>query len=58
LGIPEEKNIPMTLLNRIAEAPIGSTIKNPTKTGKKTIKVTRKLKKRAVLARTLKKIRK
>ena len=58
LGIPEEKNIPMTLLNRIAEAPIGSTITNPTKTGKRRIKVTPKLKKRAVLARTLKKIRK
>jgi len=58
LGIPEEEKIPMTLLNRIAEAPIGSTIRNPTKTGKKVIKVTHLLKKRAVLARTLKKIRK
>jgi len=57
LGIPEEKDIPMTLLNRIASAPIGTTIRNPTKTGKRRIKVTRKLKKRAVLARTLKRIR-
>ena len=57
LGIPEKKNIPITLLNRIASAPIGATIKNPTKTGKRRIKVTSKLKKRAVLARTLKRIR-
>jgi len=54
LGIPEKENIPMTLLNKIAKAKIGDTVSNPTKTGKKRIKVTRLLKKRAVLARTLK----
>jgi len=58
LGIPEEKNIPKTLLNKIIKAPIGSTITNPTKTGKRRIKVTPLLKKRAVLGRTLKEIRK
>jgi hypothetical protein len=57
LGIPEEKNIPVTLLERIRKAKIGTTIKNPTKTGKRTIKVTNKLKRRAVLALTLKRLR-
>ena len=57
LGIPEEENIPITLLEKIRKAEIGTTIKNPTKTGKRTIKVTRKLKRRAVLALTLKRLR-
>jgi len=54
LGIPEEKNIPITLLEKIKKAKIGSTVRNPTEQGKKRIKVTRLLKKRAVLAHTLK----
>lgn len=54
LEIPEEENIPVTLLNAIWYAEIGDTIQNPTKSGKRTIKVTRLLKKRAVLALTLK----
>lgn len=58
LGIPEEKNIPMTLLNKIARTKIGETISNPTKTGRRRIKVTNLLKKRAVLARTLKRLHK
>ena len=57
LGIPERENIPITLLEKIRKAPIGSTIRNPTKRGKRLIKVTRLLKKRAVLALTLKRIR-
>jgi len=57
LGIPEEKNIPMTLLNKIIKAKAGQTIKNPTRIGKKRIKVTRKLERRAILARTLKKMK-
>lgn len=54
LDIPEEDDIPITLLRAIRDADIGDTIKNPTKAGKQTIKVTRLLKKRAVLAITLK----
>ena len=54
LDIPEEDDIPITLLRAIRDADIGDTIKNPTKMGKQTIKVTRLLKKRAVLAITLK----
>ena len=54
LEIPEEENIPTTLLNAIRYAEIGDTIQNPTTSGKRTIKVTRLLKRRAVLALTLK----
>jgi len=56
LGIPVEENIPVTLLRKIARTPIGETITNPTKKGKRRIKVTRLLKKRAVLALTLKEV--
>ena len=58
LGIPEEKNIPFTLLEKIRRTKIGERIRNPTKTGKRLIRVTRLLKKRAVLALTLKRITK
>jgi hypothetical protein len=54
LEIPEKDNIPFTLLEKIKKAEIGTTIKNPTKSGKQEIKVTKKLKKRAVLALTMK----
>jgi hypothetical protein len=57
LGISERDKIPVTLLKRIKNAKIGDTIKNPTSKGKQSIKVTTLLKKRAVLALTLKKIR-
>jgi len=58
LGIAEEDNIPAALLNAIVSAKAGQTIKNPTTKGKKRIKVTRKLERRAILARNLKKIKK
>lgn len=54
LGIPQEKNIPMTLLKKIQSAKAGQTIKNPTMSGYKTIKVTPKLERRAILAIKLK----
>ena len=54
LRIPEEQNIPVSLLSKIKTAKIGSTVKNPTGTGKKRFKVTRLLKQRSVLAHTLK----
>ena len=56
LGIPEEKIIPMTLLKKITKAKTGDTIKNPTKLGKRQIKVTTLLKKRANMVINLKKI--
>ncbi len=53
LGIPMNKKIPKTLLVEIKEAEVGQIIKNPTKTGKRRIKVTETLKKEATLALTL-----
>lgn len=58
LGIPEKENIPFTLLEKIRAAELGSTIYNPTKLGEKKYKVTPLLKKRAVLALNLKRIKK
>lgn len=57
LEIPEKENIPFTLLEKIRVTDIGKTIKNPTKTGKKQIKVTRLLKRRSVAALNVKRIR-
>jgi len=56
LDIPEEKNIPMSLLNKIVSAKAGQTITNPTKLGKRRIKVTRLLERRAIMARNLKRL--
>ena len=58
LGVPLDKKIPMALLNKIVSAKDGDTITNPTKLGKKKIKVTRILERRAILARNLKSISK
>ena len=58
LDIPIAKNIPIGLLNKIIRAKAGDTITNPYKVGKKRIKVTRKLERRAILARTLKRLHK
>lgn len=55
LDIPKKKNIPMTLLKKIVNTPIGETIKNPTSTGKKRIKITKKLKQKAIFAYNVKK---
>lgn len=54
LGIPTEKNIPVTLLNKIIRSKAGNTIRNPTLSGKRVIKVTRLLERRAILAMNLK----
>ncbi|MBU0847617.1 hypothetical protein KKH23_10565 [Patescibacteria group bacterium] len=56
LGIPEERNIPTTLLRAIRRAPLGSTLQNPTRVGKREIPVTRLLKQRAGLALTLRSV--
>jgi hypothetical protein len=53
LGIPIEKNIPMPLLNKVAKTEIGKKVATP----KGKITVTPLLKKRAVMARTLKSIK-
>jgi hypothetical protein len=57
LEIPIKENIPFTLLERIRVSPIGTTIRNPSKSGKRRIRVTRLVKQRAVLALNLKRIR-
>lgn len=53
LGISPSKEIPLGLLSKIKKAPVGSTVKY----GQKSYKVTGLLKKRAVLAYTLKTFR-
>lgn len=53
LGIPEKKNIPMSLLNKIVKSKPGKTVKF----GSRKIKVTRKLERRAIMARNLKRLR-
>jgi hypothetical protein len=53
IGIPIAKNIPMGLLNKIASTDIGKSVVVP----KGRITVTRKLKRRAVMARNLKRIK-
>ena len=56
LRVPLDKKIPMALLNKIVSAKAGDTIANPTSLGKKRIKVTKVLERRAILARNLKSI--
>lgn len=58
LSIPEKENIPKTLLNKIIKAKAGETITNPCKVGKRRIKVTRLLERRAIFARNLKNMKK
>ena len=54
LNIPISENIPVTLLKAIRDSDIGTIIKNPTKMGKQETTVTPLLKRRVVLALTLK----
>ncbi len=54
LGIAERDDIPMTLIRMIIRAKIGMLLRNPTKTGKLKIRITKLLIRRAILARTLK----
>ena len=56
LEIPNDKKIPMILLNKIIKAEAGDVIINPSKVGKNKMKVTRLLEERAILARNLKRI--
>lgn len=57
LGIPEEENIPIQLLNKIVRAEPGQTITNPTSKGRSKIRVTRLVERRAILALNLKKFK-
>jgi len=57
LGINQDEKIPSSLINKIMKAEVGDTIKNPSKKGKRKIKVTGLLKKKANLARNLSKIK-
>lgn len=57
LGIEMDDKIPKTLLNKIVKAKAGDTIKNPTKEGKKRIKMTRLLERRAIFAKTSRKFK-
>lgn len=51
VGVPKRRKVPLALENKIISAPEGKTVKNPTKTGDKHIKVTKLMKKRAVFAK-------
>ena len=57
LGVPMNKRIPKVLLSHIKSADIGKTVRNPSKTGRRRVKVTGLLKKRAVLAHTLRRFK-
>ena len=57
LGIPEEQNIPFTLLEDIVGAEPGDVVVNPTKVGNRRIHVTALLKKRANFALNVKRIK-
>jgi len=57
LNVKSGQKIPKTFLNKIADAPVDTRVTNPTKTGKKSVKVTKLLKRRASLARTLSKLK-
>ena len=50
LSVPKDKDIPVTLLKRIKNATTGGTISNPTKTGKRRIKITTLIKRRVNFA--------
>ena len=52
LGIPEKKNIPRKVLDKVIKIKVGKTVNVNNK-----VKVTSLLKRRAVLARTLKKLK-
>ena len=57
LGIKADEKISVSLLNKIIKAQPGNTIRNPSKKGKRIIKVTRAIERKAILARNLKNIK-
>jgi len=54
LKVPDGKNIPMSLINKINKAEVGDMVMNPFT--KKDMKVTALMKKRSNLAKTLKRL--
>ena len=50
LGIPTSERIPKTLVQKIVRTPIGQKMRNPTRTGERSLKVTRLMKQRANFA--------
>ena len=50
LSVPKDKDIPVSLLKKIKRTPTGKAISNPTRTGKRRIKVTTLLKRRVNFA--------
>lgn len=57
LGISKSEKIPSSLLDKIINAKPGAIIVNPSSSGKKRIKVTRLLDRRALFARNLRNLR-
>jgi len=55
LNIPEGTTIPKTLLKKIIDTEIGKTAHNPTNIGSARVKVTRKLKQKALFAYNVRK---
>jgi hypothetical protein len=50
LQVPQKERIPKSLLKKIQAAETGDKVRNPTKTGKKSIEVTTLLKRRTAFA--------
>lgn len=56
LGVDSDERIPVTFMRSIRGAKIGETVKNPTEIGVRKIRVTPTLKRRVVLALTLREL--
>jgi hypothetical protein len=57
LGIPGDTKIPVNLMRRILKANTGDVVKNPTKTGRRTYKVTTLMQRRVNPVLTVRKSR-
>lgn len=47
LRVPREENLPRTFLKRIVDTPIGQVARNPTLRGRRMIRVTKNIKRKA-----------
>ena len=56
LGVPLDEKIPVGLLDVIIKAEVGDVVRNSAKVGFRRIRVTRKIERRAILARNLRKL--
>jgi hypothetical protein len=57
LGVEQDDKLPVSFLKRIVNAKAGDRVSNPTHMGKRTVKVTHLLERRAILALNLRNIR-